>query len=302
MNKRILLTGGTGLIGRKLMDVLLEMGYEIAILTRTLRKNTPKVRYYQWDIDKQFVDVNCLEGVVAIIHLVGENVASGRWTEKRKQKILESRTQSTRLLSSALKENKHNVESFVSASATGIYGAKTTDINFVEDAELGKDFLANVCIKWENEVDQIVKLGIRVVKLRTGIVLSKEGGALKKMVVPFQFGLGAALGSGQQYVPWIHIEDLCKMYVFSIENKNITGAYNAIVDNTTNLDLSKKIATTLKRPFFMPNIPAFVLRAVFGDMAVILLGGSQVSPEKIKKEGFVFDQGNLSLALKQLLN
>ncbi|MGB2128364.1 MAG: TIGR01777 family oxidoreductase [Flavicella sp.] len=302
MKKNILLTGGTGMIGTFLIALLQEKGYGISILTRKKKKNTASIKYYTWDVASQKVDSNCLDHVEGIIHLAGENVASGRWTATRKNAILESRTVSTALLFKLLSEEEHSVKSFISASATGIYGSQTTEVNFTEDMSAAEDFLANICKQWEASVAKISDLGIRTVALRTGIVLSSKGSALQKMLLPFQLGMGSPIASGSQYMPWIHIDDLCRMYLHALETSNVKGAYNAVSGEAiTNQQFSKILAKTLKRPFFMPKIPSFLLQLIFGEMSIILTSGSQVSSQKIRDAGFEFNYEKLGPTLRNLL-
>lgn len=302
MKKNILITGGTGMIGSFLIAVLQAKGYGISILTRNKRKNTRAVQYYTWDIASQTIDANCLTNVVGIIHLAGENVASGRWTDKRKKALLESRVASTELLYKLLSEEEHTVQCFIAASATGIYGSKTSDITFTEDMPAATDFLAIICKEWEASVASISQLGIRTVALRTGIVLSSKRSALQKMLLPFKLGLGSPIASGAQYMPWIHIDDLCKMYLYVLEQPEIKGVFNAVSNEAiTNEQFSKALAKTLKRPFFMPNIPSFILQLIFGEMAIILTTGSRVSSMKIRKAGFEFSYENLNDAFRDLL-
>ena len=248
------------------------------------------------------IDKDCLKGVQTIIHLAGENVAAGRWTGQRKKRIVDSRTLSTQLLYDALSAESHSIESFISASATGIYGSKTTENIYKESHECGTDFLAKVCVAWEASIFKIQELGIRTVALRTGVVFSKDKGALEKMMIPFKLGFGSSIASGNQYIPWIHIDDLCKMYLFTIERPKIQGAYNAVVgDSLTNNVLSQTLAKTLKRRIIMPNVPGFMLHFIFGEMAIIITDGSRVSSEKIVGEGFQFDHSIISNAVSDLL-
>ena len=298
---RVLITGGTGFVGEYLTKYLISKGYRVSILSRRLLENTSDVNYFLWDIEDQTVDKTCLHKVQTIIHLAGENVASGKWSADRKKRILNSRTQSTELIHDLLRTESHNVKNFISASATGIYGSVTTETIFKENSEVGTDFLAGVCADWESSIFEMNTLGVRSVALRTGIVLAKDQGALAKMRIPFILGIGSPIATGKQYMPWIHIEDLCGMYVFTVENEQIKGAYNAVVgDSLSNEELSRKFAQILKRPFFMPNVPKLIMKLIFGEMSLILTEGSRVSSEKIKKEGFKFSYPSLSLAFENL--
>ena len=302
MKETVLITGGTGLVGKVLSKQFILQGYKVAILTRNLKTETATTKYYKWNIEANEIDVNCIAEADYIIHLVGENVAGGMWTAKQKDRILSSRVNATELLYKTLSENKNKVKAFVSASATGYYGTYTSTTIFKEEDAVGNDFLANVCEQWEEGVTKISSLGIRTLKLRTGVVLGSEKSALQKMLFPFQLGLGSAIGSGKQIMPWIHINDLCALYIWGLKNANKEGVYNAVVgDFLTNKELGKAIAKQLNKPFFMPNIPAFIMCLVFGEMAVILIEGSGVSSEKIKKEGFVFKYPTIETALEDLL-
>jgi len=302
MENRVLISGGTGFVGSYLSEYLINRGYKISILSRKLDQNTEDIHYYIWDVENNKIDKNCLHNVQIIIHLAGENVAASRWSDKRKTQLLESRLNSTLLLYNLLERETNTVNTFISASATGIYGSSTTDHVYREKDLLGADFLADVCLNWEAQVFKIKDLGIRTVVLRTGLVLAKDNGALAKMIIPFKLGLGSALASGKQYTPWIHIEDLCKMYLYALENSTMENAYNAVVgDDINNEEFSKTLSKVLKKPFFMPRVPKFILTVVFGEMAVILTEGSRVSSEKIRKEGFKFSYPRLIKALQNLL-
>ena len=301
MMNRVLISGGTGFVGTHLSNFLIYKGYRVSVLSRNIRQNTENTNYFLWDVNNKKIDKNCLNKVGTIIHLAGENVAECRWSVDRKKQILESRTKSTELLYDLLKRESNNVKTFISASATGIYGASTTNNIFKEQDEYGYDFLAEVCLEWEKSIFQMNSLGLRTVALRTGVVLAKDNGALAKMVVPFRLGLGSALASGKQYIPWIHIDDLCEMYLYAMENNKIQDSYNAVVgDDLNNEELSKSLAKVLNKPFIMPRVPKFILRFLFGEMSVILTEGSRVSSKKIQKEGFKFKYPTLSNALCSL--
>jgi uncharacterized protein (TIGR01777 family) len=302
MKKTVLITGGTGLVGKSLSNLLVSKGYQVRILSRKSKKATHDIQYFHWDVEKEIIDESCINNVDFIVHLAGENVAQSRWTASRKRQILESRTRSTKILHQLLSQKEHQVQAFISSSATGYYGTTNSDKIFKENDPVGGDFLASVCGEWEETVNEIKKLKIRTVKLRTGVVLAKEKSALQKMLPPFRLGLGAALGSGKQYFPWIHIEDLCSLYLKAIEQNSLEGTFNAVLgDAVTNDMLGSALSKKLRRPYFMPNIPSFLFRLFFGEMAVILLNGSQVSADKIKKEGFNFKYDTIEKALDDLL-
>jgi len=299
--QNILITGGSGLVGRSLTGLLLKEGHKVSWLSRS-GKSVENVSGYQWDVNKGTIDNKALEWADTVIHLAGEGVANGRWTNAQKKRILDSRIESTKLLCNAIQEvgpNKPNT--FVSASAIGFYGMDNGERLLIEEDDPGSDFLAEVTSKWEQTVDEIEKLSIAVTKVRIGVVLSSNGGALEKMSLPIRWGAGAALGSGKQYMSWIHIDDLCSLICYLME-KDLTGTYNAVSPNpATNKEMTKSIATLLKRPFFLPNIPAFILKLTLGEMADMLLGSGKVSSIKIEKAGFQFRFPTLELAFKNLL-
>lgn len=256
----------------------------------------------QWDIEKGFIEEAAIQNNDYIIHLAGAGVAEQTWTEKRKQEILNSRTQSTELLAKYLKNTFHSIQHFISASAIGIYGLDTGDTLLTEDSPIGNDFLAEVTKAWENSIDLIADLGIRTVKLRIGIVLSSEGGALAKIAQPIHWGLGAALGSGKQYMSWIHIDDLCRMIMYLLENEQFNGIYNAVAKHpATNAEFTTKVAKVLKKPLLLPNVPNFALKLMLGEMANIVIGGNKVSAKKIEATGFQFQFDDLTTALQDLL-
>jgi len=299
MSKKILITGASGLIGSRLTEMLLQKGYQVSHLGRT--KKNGSVKSFVWDVDKGELDKEALAGVDTIIHLAGAGVADKRWNEKRKKEILESRTKSSALLYEILKKGNHSVKAVVSASAIGYYGFCLDERIFTEDSEPGTDYLAQVTKAWEASVDKISSLNIRVAKLRIGIVLSEKGGALAEMAKPVRFGVGAALGTGKQYLSWIHIDDLCAMFIKAVEDEHMHGAYNAVCDWVTNEAMTKSIASVLKKPLLLPPVPGFMMKLIVGEMAVIVVNGSKVSSEKIRKTGFTFQYPELSVALNELL-
>jgi uncharacterized protein len=300
MGKKILITGASGLIGSRLTEMLLQKGHQVSHLGRA--KKTGLVKSYVWDVEKGEFDNEAITGVDAIIHLAGAGVADKRWNERRKKEILESRTKSSALLYSMLKKGNHTVKAVVSASAIGYYGFCLDERIFTEDSKPGSDYLAQVTKQWEEEVDKIASLGIRVAKLRIGIVLSEKGGALAEMMKPIRLGVGAPLGTGKQYLSWIHIDDLCAMFIKAVEDEQINGAYNAVCDWVTNKELTKAIAKFLNRPILLPPIPGFIMRMVVGEMAMIVVNGSKISSDKIRRTGFIFQYPGLSEALIELLN
>lgn len=299
--KHILITGGTGLVGKKLTELLLSKGYSVAYLSRK-KKPIPSVKVYEWNIYEKTIEKEAVTAAEAIIHLAGAGVADKTWTESYKKEILNSRVLSTQLLYETLEQTQHSVKSFISASAVGIYGFDTGEQWLDENSSHGNDFLADVTEKWEAEVQKISNLGIRTAILRIGIVLAKEGGALPKLLGPIRWGLGAALGSGKQYMSWIHIKDLAQMFVFALENEHLKGVFNAVGNKPcTNAELTQAIAQTIRKPLFLPNVPGFAIRLIVGEMAQMVLGGNRVSNEKILKAGFQYQFPTLQEALKDLL-
>lgn len=290
---KILITGGKGLIGTHLAKKFLEKNYKVIILTR----NPKNENEFEWDIDKKYIDETVFKNLDYIIHLAGAGIADKRWTDKRKQEIIHSRVASTNLLFEKIKEHKVNLKGFIAASAIGFYGAKTTDKIFTETDKPANDFLGKVCQLWEEAIHQFKKENSRTVILRTGVVLSKTGGALAKMKTP----IISPIGSGKQYIPWVHIDDLCSMYINAIEN-NLSGIYNAVApEHQTNKSFSKILAKKMKRLYIPIGVPSFLLKLIFGQMAVILLKGSRVSSEKIENSGFKFQFKTLAKALENLL-
>jgi uncharacterized protein (TIGR01777 family) len=278
--------------------MLVEKGYEVVQLGRT--KKSGKVATYVWDIEKATIDDEVFKNADAVIHLAGAGIADKRWNPKRKLEILESRTKSTALLAHYLERNPQ-VKTVVAATAIGYYGFGLTDHEFTEVSNPGSDFLAKVVKAWEEEQDKIK--GPRLVKLRIGIVLSEKGGALKEMIRPVRWGVGAPLGSGQQFLSWIHIDDLCSMFIKALEDSSMKGAYNATGPYAvTNKEFTKAIANVLHKPLLLPPVPGFVLKLVIGEMADLVLNGSIVSSTKIQKAGFKFKFPTLATALNDLLS
>jgi uncharacterized protein (TIGR01777 family) len=302
MKQNVLITGGTGFIGTKLTKMLLERGYSVSILTRKSKPNTDGLTYYTWDIESQNIEEMAVLNADYIIHLAGENIAEKKWTAKRKAEIRDSRINSAQLIYSVLKKHNKRVEAFVSASGIGIYGAINGEGICTENTLPANDFIGTVCQEWEKAADLMAGLGIRTVKIRTGLVLGKEEGILKKLAPIFKRGLGSPLGSGKQYMPWIHVHDLCMIYIEAIKNQKMTGAYNATInDSTTSSAFSRALANAFGNLVWLPNVPAFLIRLGMGEMADIVLTGRRVSSDKIKQLGFRFQFKNLKNALRDCL-
>ncbi|PLX11629.1 MAG: TIGR01777 family protein [Marinilabiliales bacterium] len=297
--KNILISGGSGFIGKALSEFLSVKGYNIAVLSR--RDNIAGVKSFRWDYKEDFLEEGAIEFADIIIHLAGESVAGGRWTESRKNAILDSRLKTTDLLYNAVKKSSKKPELFLSASAVGYYGHDDSDTLCDETSEPGKDFLAQVVVKWENKVKKIRDLGIRTNMLRIGIVLGENGGALSKMAMPVKLGIGSPLGSGKQNMPWIAIEDLVRMFHFVIENESLNSVFNAVAPEfVNNREFMRQLAKSLGKPFFMPAVPSLVFKVLYGEMADILLFGKRVSSQKIIDEEFEFKYNNLSDYLREI--
>lgn len=299
MKEIVLITGASGAIARVLSKKL-ENQYSIRFLTRKKEAENE----FEWDLENQIVDENAFENVSHIIHLAGANISEKRWTEDRKKELISSRVDSAKLILNTLKKKNLKLRSFISASGINFYGTKTTDKIFTENDAPGNDFLSEVVVVWEKAADEFKEQNIseRVVKIRTAVVLSKNEGALAKMMTPIKFGIGSPLGSGKQYMPWIHIDDICSIYEFALKNPEVEGSYNASApQHTTNENLTKLIAKVLNKPLFMPNVPSFILKLIFGELADALLEGSRASSEKIEKAGFEFLFPDLKMALEDLL-
>jgi uncharacterized protein (TIGR01777 family) len=289
---KILITGGTGLVGKRLTAMLKERKHEVRILSR----NPKGLNEFKWDVSKSFIDDKALDNIDFIIHLAGAGIADKRWSNERKKVIIDSRVDTANLLFHKIKAQNISLTGFISASGSNYYGAQTSDKIFEEKDEAGTDFLGDVCQKWEAAANQFKELNIPVTILRTGVVLSKKGGALEKMKTP----VISPLGAGQQYMSWIHIDDLCNVYIKAIE-EDFRGVYNTVSpEYQTSNSFSKTLAKAIKRPYLPIAVPGFLLKLVFGELAIILLEGSRLSSQKIENKGFVFKYSNLKEALKSL--
>ncbi len=295
----ILITGGTGLVGTHLSKLLRENGHEVVILSRSPKNSANKS--FVWDPKKGVFPLEALEKTEIIVHLAGAGVADHYWTTAYKEKILSSRTETAEVLFKALQNNKNKVHSFIAASAIGYYGdCGETWINEMRPA--ADDFLGNTCKVWEKSSLQFESLGIRVAMMRIGIVLAKESGALPPLRKVVKYFAGAPLGSGKQYMSWIHIDDLCRQFLFAIENKNINGPYNAVAPSpVTNTFFTKMLGKILHRPIWPIHVPAFLMKLILGEKAVVVLNGQRVSNEKIRSAGFEYKFNDLQLSLEDLL-
>ena len=308
--KRVLIVGGTGLIGSYLSNKLRSKGYRVAVLSRTKKEEPESLTFiwdeyhfnYVWDVNKKEIEKNAIELADYIINLSGENIGEKRWTKKRKQLIVASRVKTTELIFEKVSEQENKPKAYISASAIGYYGAISSDKIFQETDSPAKDFLGETCRLWEQAADRFEKSGIRTVKIRTGVVLTKQDGALAKMLKPVKMGVGSALGNGKQYLPWIHIDDLCNIYIKALEDSEMHGAYNAVApEHITNKVFTGTLARLLAKSLVFPNIPAFFMKIIFGKMSDLLLKGSRVSSEKIVDAGYNCLYPDLESALMDLL-
>jgi hypothetical protein len=304
----VLITGGTGMIGKRLTELLINKGYQVIILTRgqtSVTSNQSSVSYAQWNIEKQTIDVDAIQKADHIIHLAGAGVADKRWTTKRKKEIVDSRVQSSKLIVKAVTEIPNTIKTVVSTSAIGWYGADTKDSlqnGFDEDANADTEFLGTTCKLWEESISAVESVNKRLVKLRVGIVLSNAGGALAEFRKPMQMGIAAILGNGKQIISWVHVDDLCNMFIYAIEHEEMNGVFNAVAPNpVSNKTLTLTLAKIMKGNFFIPfYVPAFLLKIILGEMSVEVLKSATVNANKIKKAGYVFLYPTIETALKQL--
>ena len=313
----VLITGGTGMIGTALCRHLLNEGYNVIILSRNPKetaashalgteqnffRSSGKLYYARWDINRMTIDHAALQEADHVVHLAGAGVAQKRWTEARKKEIVDSRTRSSQLLLKCLSENPNKVKSVISASAIGWYGPDK-GLPFVEDDPASDDFLGQTCLQWEQSIEPVQQLGKRLVKLRLGIALAKEGGALKEFIKPLRLGVAAILGKGTQMVSWVHIDDICRAFTYAIEQQSMSGAYNLTapkpVDNRTlTLTLAKRHNGKAYVPF---RVPSGLLKIVLGEMSVEVLKSATVSSEKIKGTGFDFRFPDIEKAIHDLI-
>ncbi|WP_179333148.1 TIGR01777 family oxidoreductase [Winogradskyella costae] len=298
----VLITGATGLIGQGIVDQCHSQGINVHYLTTSKSKLSTESNYkgFYWNPNINEIDHTCFEGVSAIINMVGASI-SERWTDKYKKIILESRTKTAQLLQDTIKRHNYSIDQVVSASAIGIY--PTSLVNYYEETntEISETFLGKVVHEWEAAVDGFKALGCKVAKIRIGLVLANDGGALPQIVKPIKYGVGAAFGSGKQWQSWIHVKDLASLFVFAVQN-NFEGIYNGVAPNpVTNKELTKAAAKVLHRPLILPNIPKFAMKLILGEMHILLFESQRVSSQKVEAEGFNFTYVNLKPALEDLL-
>ncbi len=311
----ILITGGTGLIGKALSEALHERGFHIIVLTRNPTKqksNHPLLTYATWNVEKKTIDEDTIAKADYIIHLTGASVAGKRWTKKWKKEIIDSRVESGKLIVESLKTIPNKVKTVISISGIGWYGpdpslalSRGEGIEkdfFIETDSAAEDFLGQTCKQWEAAIEPVSFLGKRLVKFRTGIVLSNEGGALAEFKKPLRFGLATILGSGKQVVSWIHIDDLVRLFLYVLDNENISGTFNAVSpDPVTNKQLILQIAEKQRGRYFIPiHVPSLALKIILGEVSIEVLKSATISSKKIQDAGFIFQYPTIKEAIQQL--
>lgn len=299
---RILIAGGTGFVGKVLSASLAQQGYTIHILTRnTDLTDTEQVKYFHWNPDRDELDVRSLEGVDTLINLSGTGIGDSRWTTRRKKEIIDSRVKPLDLLYRYIETNRYPVHTLISSSAVGYYGAVTTATYYTEEYHAGYDFLAEVCQKWEEKALQFEKLGIRTLILRKGVVIGPEGGIYRKLAPLARRGINTAVGNGKQFVPWIDLRDLCRLYIHLLHQPEIKGIYNAVASESATMnEFSATLLSSFGKKSFMPNVPAFLIDLLYGEMSIMLLYGSRISNLKLKETGFTFEYDSLKESLDSM--
>lgn len=297
MSKTILLTGGTGLIGSKLADQLSSKGHKVKIVTRSERENRGNIQYIKWDVEKQEIDKEELKDVQVVIHLAGASVAK-RWTKSHKKAIFDSRIKTANFLLKALTEQGVLLDAYIGASASGYY-PRNTETTFSEEDVAGDDFLSEVCLKWEAAHHQFSSIAKRLVIHRIGVVMAKEGGALEPMMKPIKFGIAAYFGNGEQFYPWIHIDDLVSQFAFSV-NQEIDGVYNANTDNVTQKNLNQAIAKAVGKSVISLPAPIPAIKLTMGEMHKIVTDSYKMSNQKIIDSGFQSQHPEVVAALADL--
>ena len=307
----VLMTGGTGMVGRALSSALVQKGYKIIILTRKLtgRPCSENISYALWDIKKKEIDLQAVQEADYIIHLAGAGVMDKKWTVGYKKEILDSRIRSGQLILDTLKQHSNSVKAFISASAIGWYGTDRSNSHFAdqqgftEEENADPGFLGETCRQWEESLEPAALLGIRLVKFRIGIVLTNDGGALVEFKKPLKMGIAAILGNGKQIISWVHIEDLCRIFISAIENYQLKGSYNAVApEPVTNKALILKLAITMRGGFYIPvHIPVFLLKLLVGQRSIEILKSVTVSCRKIKDTGFTFLYPSIEAAIDRLI-
>ncbi|MCB0516882.1 MAG: TIGR01777 family oxidoreductase [Chitinophagales bacterium] len=297
----ILITGGSGLVGTLLSEMLLQKGYTVRHLSRTPKANS-QIEQFAWDIDKQYIDAAAFENVDALVHLAGANIGEKMWTASRKKEIISSRVDSLVLIQKYLAQQKLQLKSFVSTSATGIYGSRG-DVLLTENSSIGSGFLTEVCQKWENAAQELGNSFCdRYCILRLGVVLAAKGGALERLDQSIRLaGLSVLPGGGKQFLPWIHLQDVCNIFLQAVENEDFTDSINAVAPNVVRLEtLMETAAHQLNKKYIPVKVPAWVLKMAMGDMATLALDSANVSSEKLQALGYKFSYATLPAALADI--
>lgn len=301
--RKILITGATGLIGQEIVKVCHEQNFTVHYLTTSKTKLSKDENYkgFYWNPEAKDIDIKCFEGVDTIINLVGATI-SKRWTDSYKKEIISSRTETAKLLKNTIAKHNFPVKQIVSASAIGIYPSSITNYYEESETQVSTSFLGQVVQQWEAAVDEFTTLGIKVAKIRIGLVLSENGGALPEIAKPIRFGAGAAFGSGEQWQSWIHIADLARLFVYAVTH-DFEGVYNAVAPNpVSNIELTKTVTKVLHKPLILPNIPKIAMKLVLGEMHILLFESQRVSSTKTENTGFNFEYHHLEPALLEIFS
>jgi uncharacterized protein (TIGR01777 family) len=297
----VLISGGSGLIGRYLTSLLLAEGFRVSHLSRQAN-SSGEVRTFRWDPAKRYLNPAVLEGIDYIVHLSGANIGETPWSVSRRSEIISSRVDSANLLFTTVRDHNHKLKAFISASAVGYYGSVTSERIYSEENPPSKDFLGRTCRSWEEAADLFAGIGIRTVRIRTGVVLAKNDSALTRLMNPARFGLVIRLGSGKQYFPWIHIEDLSRIYLKAVQDNNMRGAYNAVApEHINHTDFIRVMAGVMKRPVILPPVPGWFIKTALGEMSDLVLKGSRISSEKIVGSGYSFRYKSAKEALENII-
>jgi len=304
MKDTILLAGGSGFIGKSLTTLLIKRGYKVNILTRkqpTSKVQNEKINYFTWSPSTQSIDKECFTNVICCINLSGAGIVDKRWTDSYKKELIESRTLSTKLLVNYLNNNNTSCKTLINASAIGYYGVDKIGISD-ENTPVGKEFLSHICKVWEDETSKLDTQKTRLAIVRIGIVLSTKSGALKEIMRPMELGFGSNLGSGKQVVSFIHINDLCEIFLHVLEHSNLSGVYNGVAPYpTTNEEMTKIIANAIHKPLLLPNVPKFLLKMILGESASIVTGSMECSADKIISTGYQFKYPKITDAIQDII-
>lgn len=296
--RRVVITGGTGLVGIHLSALLEKEKYDVVHLSRSKKPGT-KFKSYRWDPESGYCDKDAFRDGGTVIHLAGANIGEKRWTAQRKKEIISSRTETARLIYDVSVASGIRPDAFITASGKDFYGSGISEKIYTETDPPGTDFMAETCRLWEAAADPFEAAGVRVVKIRTALVLARKGSALSKLKAPARAGLIIRLGTGRQYFPWIHIDDLCNVYLKAVSDSTMSGPFNASApDHITHDMLMGAIARQRHLPVFLPHVPPWLLYLVLGEMSVVLTSGSRISPDRLIRSGFEFRYPDIDQALR----